>query len=176
MARKSTPLPLNIADDASIIDDEHDFLPSPRSPLTSKSPKSPISPFKFTTTTEKGPQSQGEQPQMHPTNPLQQNRTTSILPPSQTSASLPALRQSSAASSSEERQERERPARSGFFSSYKASKSSSRLQPSDTGRPVTEGNMPRETDRPATSGQVSSSETKNWRGTIHQAPTLFRCH
>jgi hypothetical protein len=172
MARKSTPLPLTLAD-ASIVDDEHGFLHSPTSsPLTSKSPKSTISPYIFTT--KKGAQSQGEEPpQMQPADP-QQKRTNPMLPPSQTSPSLSALQQSSAASSGRERQERERPARSGFFSNYKASKSSSRLQPSDTGRPVTEGDMSRETDRPALSGQVLSQET-NCSGTIYLVLPLFYC-
>ena len=171
MVRKSTPQPLTLAE-SSNVDDEHDFLDSPRSPLSPKSPKSPRSPFKFTST-KRGATSQGEQ-SMHAADP-QQNRTTN-LPPSQTSASLSALQQSSAASTGEERQDRERPTRSGFFSNYKASKSSSRLQSQDAGRQVTEDSMSRDTDRPAMSGKVSSQEATR-SGTTHSVSSLLlRCH
>ena len=153
MARKSTPQPLTLADSANV-DSEHDFLDSPLSP---KSPKSPRSPFRFTSSTKKEAlQSQVDQSSMHAADPAQ-NRTTN-LPPSQTTPSLSALQQSSAGLSSEERQERERPTRSGFFSNYKASKSSSRLQSQDAGRLVTEDSMSRDTDHPAMSGKVSSQE------------------
>jgi hypothetical protein len=161
MARKSTPQPLTLADPANA-NDEHDFLDSPLSP---KSPKSPRSPFRFTSSTKKGGgQSQVDQPSMHAADPPQ-NRTTN-LPPFQTTPSLSALQPSSAGSSGEERQERERPTRSGFFSNYKASKSSSRLQSQDAGRLVIEDSMSRDTDRPAMSGKVSSQEATR-SGTTH---------
>ncbi|KAG0650903.1 Glucocorticoid receptor DNA-binding factor 1 [Hyphodiscus hymeniophilus] len=153
MARKSTPLPLNLAKPTTV-DDDHDFLDSTRSPLSSKSPKSPRSPFKFISA-NKGVQPQAEQSMRVPE--TQQNRTTNI-PPSQTFASLPTLQQLSAASTGEERQERERPTRSGFFSNYKASKSSSRLQPEDVAGKVSGDNISRDPDHSAMSGKVSPQE------------------
>ena len=169
MARKSTPQPLTLADPANV-DDEHDFHNSPLSP---KSPKSPRSPFRFTSSTKKGGvQSQVDQSSMHAADPPQ-NRTTN-LPPSQATPSLSALQQSSAGSSSEERQERERPTRSGFFSNYKASKSSSRLQSQDAGRLVAEDSMSRDTDRPAMSGKVSTKETARTGTTFIVSSLLLR--
>lgn len=168
MARKSTPQPLNLAGPTTV-DDEHDFLGSPKSPLSPKSPKSPRSPFKFTST-KKGEQ----QSSMQATDPPQ-NRTTN-LPLSQTSASLQALQQSSAASSGEERQDRERPTRSGFFSNYKASKSSSRLQSQDATRKVSEDSMSRDTDRPAMSGKVSAQEATRSGTTRSVSSLLLSCH
>ena len=166
MARKSTPQPLTLADPTNV-DDEHHFIDSSLSP---KSPKSPRSPFRFTHSTKKvGVQSQGEQSSVHVTDP-QQTRTTN-LPSSQTTPSLSALQQSSAGSSGEERQERERPTRSGFFSNYKASKSSSRLQSQDAGRLVTEDSMSRDTDRPAMSEKVSSQEATR-SDTTHPVSSL----
>jgi hypothetical protein len=169
MARKSTPLPLNLAE-RTTVDDEHDFLDSPRSHLTPTSPKSPRSPFKFTST-KKGGQSQGEQ-SMQATAPPQKP-TTNL---SQTPTSLPALQESSAASSGEERQERERPTRSGFFSNYKASRSSSRLQSREAAREASEDSMSRDTDRPAMSGKVSSQEATRSGMTHLVSSLLLSCH
>jgi hypothetical protein len=150
MARKSTPQPLTLQN--PIAHDEHNFIDNSKSPLSTTSPKSPRSPFKFTSSKI----SQGEQPSMQAAEPLQ-NRAN--LPTSQTSPSLLPLQQYSGDSGGQERQERERPARGGFFSNYKASKSSSRLQPSDTVRQVGEDKMSRDTDHPAMSGKVSPQET-----------------
>ena len=169
MARKSTPQPLTLQD--PIVNDEQDFINNPKSPLSPTSPKSPRSPFRFTSS--KKAQSQSEQPSMQAAEPLQ-NRTN--LPTSQTTPSLSLPQQYSGDSGGQERQEREPPTRSGFFSNYKASKSSSRLQPSDTVRSVSEDNMSRDTDRPAMSGKVSSQETTR-TGTNHPISSLFiRCH
>ncbi|TVY89828.1 putative Rho-type GTPase-activating protein [Lachnellula willkommii] len=129
--------------------------PSPKSPLSPISPKSPKSPFRLST--KKG-QYQGEHPsiQLQPAE-SQPSRTT--LPPSQNAVSLPSLQQySDNAAVGPERQERDRPARTGFFSNYKASKSSSRIQNSDTIRHVTEDTMSRDTERPTMSGRVPSQE------------------
>jgi hypothetical protein len=170
MARKSNPQPLTLGD-AIYFDRErerereHNFLDSPSTPLSPKSPKSPKSPFKFTTK-----KSQGEQ-SMQPAEPQQTQQTRADLPQSQT---LPALYQYSAGSGEEERQGRERPTRSGFFSNYKASKSSSRLQHSETVKPGTEDNMSRDTDRPAMPGKVSSQDAAR-NGTTHLvSPFHFR--
>ncbi len=164
MTRKTTPQPLTLPD-PSMVDDEHehDFNDSPRTPLSLKSPKSPRSPFRFNTK-----KSQSELPSMQAAD-SHQARTN--LPPSQ---SLSSLQQFSSASGGQEKQERERPAITSFFSNYKAAKSSSRLQNSDTARPVTEDNMSRDTDHPAIAGKVSSKEATR-TGTTTVSSFLFRC-
>ncbi|KAH6671360.1 hypothetical protein B0J14DRAFT_93765 [Halenospora varia] len=153
MARKPQPLTLT---DPRTVDAEHQFLDnnprsplSPLSPLSPTSPKSPRSPFRFST---KKSQIQGAQPMQVPDS--HNSRTT--LPPPQTSVSLSSLQQYTGASEAPEKEKQQRPARSGFFSNYKASKSSSRLQNAEQVRQVTEDNMSRDTDRP---GKVSSQET-----------------
>ena len=159
-ARKSNPQPLNLGAGSNLNPQQFTIdspSPSPRSPLSPISPRSPKSPFRLST--KKG-QYQGEHPSMQPAE-SQQSRTT--FPPSQNTVSLPSLQQYSGPAVGQERQqererERERPSRSGFFSNYKASKSSSRLQNSDTVRQVTEDSMSRDTDRPAMPGRVSSQE------------------
>lgn len=157
MTRKTTPQPLTLSDH-SVVDDEQDFIDSPRSPLSLKSPKSPRSPFRFNSSKK----SQSELPSMQA---AESHQTQTDLPPSQ---SLNSLQQISSASGGQEKQERERPAISSFFSNYKAAKSSSRLQNSESARLVTEDNMSRDTDRPAMAGKVSSKETNR------TGMTLFR--
>jgi hypothetical protein len=166
MARKSNPQPLTLGDGSNLnvnVNPQHNsnFIDGPRTPLSPISPRSPNSPFRLSTKKAQG-QNQGEHPSMQPAE-LQQSRTT--LPPSQNTDSLPSLQQYSGAAAvgpperqQERERERERPSRSGFFSNYKASKSSSRLQNSDTVRQVTEDSMSRDTDRPAISGRISSQE------------------
>jgi len=168
MARKSNPQPLTLNAGADAASQEHNFndlsIHSPGTPLSPKSPRSPKSPFRFSTKKGQGLQSgqetaynQGDLPSLQAAD-SQQSRTT--LPPSQNTVSLPSLQQYQGASGGPERQERERerPSRSGFFANYKASKSSSRLQNSDSVRQVTEDSMSRDTDRPAMSGKVPSQE------------------
>ncbi|KAF7906804.1 hypothetical protein EAF00_001082 [Botryotinia globosa] len=72
---------------------------------------------------------------------------------------------------------KEKPSRTGFFSSYKASKSASKLQSSSSSNlsrqvnVVEDNNMSRDTDRPAMSGKVSSQDTKR-SGTTHFVSSL----
>jgi len=160
MARKSSPQPLTLGSTNFVDENDLNFIDGSKSPLSPKSPKSPRHPFKFTTKKQRSPV---EQPPMQAAEPPQ---TRGDLPQSQT---LPALYQYSAAPGGEENnKERERPARSGFFANYKASKSSSRLQPTDN-KAITEDSMSRDTDRPAMSGKVSSQDTTRNGTTI-----LFR--
>jgi len=170
MTRKSIPQPLTLGVSSAAADEEqreheHDFIDSPRSPLSVKSPKSPRSPFRFNSSKK----SQSELPSMQAAEPYQPR---SNLPPSQ---SLSSLQQYTAAAGGQENQERERPAKSGFFSNYKAAKSSSRLQNSDSARPVTEDSMSRDADRPTMAGKVSSKETKRAGITHAVSSLLFRC-
>jgi hypothetical protein len=151
MARKSHPQPLTLTDPRIV--DDHDYLDNPRSPLSPRSPKSPRSPFRFSS---KKAQAEGEQPPMQSSD-SQRARTT--LPPTQNTVSLPSLDSFTSAQGPEklELDKEQRPARSGFFSNYKASKSSSRLQPNqDAIRQPAEDSMSRDTERPS---KVSSQET-----------------
>jgi hypothetical protein len=157
MARKS-PQPLTLTDPRSVD-------PQQQSPLSPKSPTSPKSPFRFSS--KKG---QGEQPPMQIADTLS---IRSTFPPSQNSVSLPSLQIDSTASGAPEKQEREKPARSGFFSNYKASKSSSRLQHADAAKhSTTEESMSRDTDRP---GKVSSQDVSRIGTTPSVSSSLFRC-
>lgn len=179
MARKSTPQPLSLAETKTLVHDHgtDGFLDSPRSQLSAKSQKSPRSPFKFTAT-KKGQQSQG-QGEQSPTQiaDSQENRTTNLLP-SQTSASITISQQYPASSTAgEERQGRDRPTRSGFFTNYKASKSSSRLQSQDAGRlMITEDSVSRDTDRPPMSGKDLSKEASRSGTALFVSSLLPRCH
>ena len=149
MARKSTPQPLTLPDTTTAVDNEDEFVDSPRSPLSPNSPRSPRSPFRFNSSKK----SQSNLPPMQVAEPLQSQAN---IPPSQ---SLSAIEKFPAG---QENQSREWPVRGGFFSNYKASKSSSRLQNSDTVRQVTkEEGMSRDTptDRPAMAAKVSSKES-----------------
>lgn len=147
MARKTGPQPLTLGESTQY-DGEQQFIDGARSPASLKSPKSPRSPFKFTTKKTQGDQS------LQASEPWETHQNRTDLPQSQTA---PALHQYSTSAGEEERQERrERPAKGGFFSNYKASKSSSRLQDSSRG---TEEGMSRDTDRPAMSGKVSSQDS-----------------
>ena len=142
MARKSTPQPLTLADPKNLVNDEQDSFG--RSPLSPKSPKSPRSPFRFNSKKNSSTQIQQSQPDqsLMQASDTQQFRAT--LPPSHTAPSLSST-QTSEVSGTQEKQER--PSRSGFFSNYKASKSSSRLQQTETVRQVQDDTMSRDTDR-----------------------------
>lgn len=137
MARKSTPQPLTLP--TTIVSDENDFIDSPRSALSPKSPRSPRSPFRFN--------SKKSQSDFQSIEAVESQQVSSI-PASQTSPSL-----STTNNTIIPEKERERPSRSGFFSNYKASKSSSRLQNQER----RQEEMSRDTD-PAMSTKVSTKE------------------
>ena len=151
MARKAGPQPLTL-EGASYRNEQQQFIDSPISTNSLKSPKSPRSPFNFTTKKTQVEQS------MQASEPRETQQNRADLPQSQT---VPALNQYCPAPGKEETQERERPAKGGFFSSYKASKSSNRLQDKSRG---TEAGMSRDSDRSAMSGKVSSQDS-NRNGT-----------
>ena len=157
---KATPQPLSMTADSSQLtaDENHDSIASPSTPSTAspRSPVTPGSPFRFTSKKSYDKKHQQQQQLMQAAGePTFGNKEIST---SQTAPSLstPPL----SASSGEERDKESRPARGGFFANYMASKSSSRLQPTETIRKVSEDSMSRDTDRPAMSGKVSSQETK----------------
>ncbi|CZR50995.1 related to GTPase-activating protein beta-chimerin [Phialocephala subalpina] len=137
MARKSTPQPLTLP--TTTANDEHDFIDSPRSALSPKSPRSPRSPFRFNSK-----KSQSDFPSIQ----AAESQQVSTIPASQTSPSF-----STQHNTIIPEKERERPSRSGFFSNYKASKSSSRLQNQER----QQEEMSRDTD-PAMSAKVSTKE------------------
>jgi hypothetical protein len=154
MARKSIPQPLTLANSLTL-DDEHNSIDHPRSPFSPTSPKSPRSPFNF----KNSKKTPIDQSLMQPVD-LQQPQAT--LSPAQQSLSLPTLQQSPI---TQEKQEKDRSSRSGFFANYKASKSSSRLQNSETAKQSLE-DMSRDTDRGTMPGKVSSRENSR-TGTTH---------
>lgn len=153
MARKTnlTPQPLTLPNpNNNLVDDDLDFIGSPKSPLSPKSPRSPRSPFRFSKRT------QSELPSMQAAE-SQQTRT-STLSSSQTTPSLSASHYSGEGDApADQKQKQERPAKSGFFSKSKASRSTNRLQNNpNTSQP--DDRMSRDTDRPSMSGRVSSKE------------------
>ena len=121
MARKSQPQPLTLPDNH--LQHEHDYIDSPRTPLSLKSPKSPTSLFRFST--KKPIAAQGALSSMHATDAPRLHH--SELPQSQT---LPALNQYRG---EEDNQERDKSARPGFFNNYKASKSQKSLDQKSVG-------------------------------------------
>lgn len=150
MTRKQIPQPLAISSSAN--DDISNGPPSSRS---LKSPKSPRSPFRFSS---KPAQTLVDQ-QLMPGAEL----NLSSSPPGNSIFSSQQSQQSST-SGRKEKQERDQqstsPAKSGFFSNYKASKSSSRLQPAGTIQQVSEEAMSKDTDTGTMNPKVSTSETK----------------
>ena len=148
MARKSTPQPLTMPD-RTAVDEQHDFIDGP-SPLSPKSPTSPRSPFRFNTSKK----AHSEQPPMQ----TAELHSRTAIPASPRDVSLSTILPSSANAGEGDQEKQERPARSGFFSNYKASKSSSRLQNAEAARKVSDDSMSRDTDRPAMPGKVSSKE------------------
>lgn len=165
MARKSTPQPLTLPN-PTIVDGDSNFNDDPTSPLSPKSPRSPRSPFRFNSSKR----TQSELPSLQAAAELQQPRAT--LSSSQTTPSFLALQQNSGGTEQQQQQQKqEHPARGGFFSNYKATKSSSRLQNNADSTRQPEDRMSRDTDRPAMSGKVSSRD-KSRTGTTMQVSTL----
>jgi hypothetical protein len=161
MGRKPTPQPLAISP-TSFNEEENIIIePGPKSAPSLRSLRSPRSPFRFST---KVGQDFGDHPSVQPGEEHEHRRNFSSSP---TTPSQPSFQQPSGSDRQEGRslgQEQARPSTSpgkgGFFSNYKASKSSSRLQPIDTIRPVAEDTMSRDTDRPRASTKVASSEPR----------------
>jgi hypothetical protein len=162
MGRKATPQPLAIPP-ASIDDEENNnnVDPGPKSAPSLRSPRSPRSPFRFSTKLGQG---FGDHPSMQPPEEQERRRnfTSSPTTPSQPSFQQPlgSERQEGRSRGQEQDRPSTSPGKSGFFSNYKASKSSSRLQPVDTIRQVTEEPMSRDTDRPAAPVKVANSEIR----------------
>ena len=101
-------------------------------------------------------------------------RSPTRIPPSQTTQSLSAFQNNPGPSQEGVDRERDRPARGGFFSNYKASKSSSRIQPPDTFGDVGEDSMSRDTDRPAMPRKASSQDASRKGISCLVSPPLFR--
>lgn len=143
MARKSTPQPLTLSNPQAVNDNVENLKNDNRSPLSPTSPKTPRSPFRFTTSSKK---LQSEETSMQAS-----ESSRSTLP--QTTVSLSDIPYRAAQETAGER----RPPKSGFFSNFQASKSSSRLQNSER-YTVSEEDMSKDTDQPAMTGRVSSKE------------------
>jgi len=161
MGRKPTPQPLALSP-TSFTEEENNIIePGPKTAPSLRSPRSPRSPFRFSTKLGQG---FGDQPSIQSTEEHEYQRIFSSSP---TTPSQSSFQQSSVSDRQEGRsrgQEQARPStspgKSGLFSNYKASKSSSRLQPVDTIRQVPEETMSRDTDRPIVSTKVTSSEAR----------------
>jgi hypothetical protein len=168
MGRKPTPQPLAISP-TSLEDEESNIIePGPKSAPSLRSPRSPRSPFRFSTKLGQG---FGDHPSMQPAEEHEHRRNFSSSPttPSQPSFQQPSL--SDRQEGRSQRQEQARPStppgKSGFFSNYKASKSSSRLQPVDTIRQVAEEKMSRDTERPVASAKVASEPRRRGKIPCH---------
>ncbi|KAL2072624.1 hypothetical protein VTL71DRAFT_11967 [Oculimacula yallundae] len=149
MARKSTPEPLTLP--TNVVENDPNFVGSPLSP---KSPISPRSPFRFSSKSSMQA-AESQQPR------------NKVLSSSQTTPSLSAISQSSGGSEKQQLK-KERPARSGFFANYKASKSSNRLQNSSD--PANQPDrMSGDTDRPGMPGRVSSKETTRTESSLDRS-------
>lgn len=162
MARKSTPQPLTLAESTNITSDS--FQRSPLSPISPKSPRSPFS--KFSATARKlHSQTQADLPvQAVESQPSSQTHT---LPSSQTVPALPTQQQTT------DKQDRDRPSRGGFFSNYKASKSSSRLQEkAESARQQQEDIMSKDTDRPVIAVVSSKDKPRSGANPVFDLQTL----
>jgi hypothetical protein len=149
MARKAAPQPLTLADPTANDPQDVNFINSASTaPLSAESSRSPRSPFRFSA--KKGEHPSPSQPEPE----LQQHRTN--IPSLQITPSATAPRLPPTNTGGEERQERERPTRSGFFTNYKASKSSNRLQSSERSKSVAVDSMSKDTDRPTSPAHISS--------------------
>lgn len=175
MGRKPTPRPLAIPPASLDDEDNNKIEPGPKSAPSLRSPRSPQSPFRFSTKLGQG---FGDHPSMQPPEEQEPRRNFSSSPttPSQPSFQVPfgserQERQEGRSRGQEQDRPSTSPGKGGFFSNYKASKSSSRLQPVDTIRQVTEETMSRDTDRPTAPAKVASAETRR-RG---EAPS-FHVH
>ena len=179
MARKATPQPLSISSSQrEAAGEEGDTLDAgPKSSSQSlKSPRSPRSPFRFSTKLGQG---FGDQHSMHASD-RQEHRRDHPLSPTSTSLPSPQEPQVAARQTSRDRgrildRPATSPAKGGFFSNYIASKSSSRLQPSETQAAQPGGSaMSRESDRPALPGKTLSSD-RNRSGETHSiSGVIFR--
>jgi len=166
MARKTTLQPLTLPEATNVGDNSDYQLDSPtsRSPFSQKSPRSPRSPFKFTT-------KKSHQNVDHPYIQGTEAQTSRQLAYSQTVPSLSTQQYTDSYRGQDQEEARER---GGFFSNYKASKSSSRLQQATASlvRQEGEDNMSRDTDRPTMGGKVSSGES-NRSGTTYLVSSLL---
>ena len=163
MGRKPTPQPLAIKPSSLENDDANKIDPGPKSAPSLRSPTSPRSPFRFSSLLGQG---FGDHPSMRATEEQEGRRNFSSSP---TTPSQPTFQQLFGSDKQEGRDRQRRPeqdrpstspAKGGFFSNYKASKSSSRLQPAENARQVAEETMSRDTERPVGSSKMGSSEGK----------------
>jgi hypothetical protein len=174
MGRKPTPQPLAISP-TSFEDEENNIIePGPKSAPSLRSPRSPRSPFRFSSKLGQG---FDDHPSMQPAEEQEHRRNFSSSP---TTPSHPSFQPPSGSDRQEGRnwvQEQARPSTSpgkgGFFANYKASKSSSRLQPVDTIRQVAEEPMSRDTDRPVAAMKAASSEPRR-RGNAPCFTVIFQ--
>lgn len=164
MGKRDIPQALAIPSVDDLAKDELDQ--PPLSGLSLKSPKGPRSPFRFSSKLQFGTNQSIQAHQDQPTSPTIESPFANRV---QTSTS--GTQQEKFATS---------PAKGGFFSNYKASKSASRLQPTgqlDGGSGDDDGRkMSRDLNRPAISSRVSGTDKGKTTLVSFQAITLLTCH
>jgi hypothetical protein len=160
MVRKPTPQPLAISQEQN--QQTNNIDPGPKSAPSLRSPASPRSPFRFSTKVNQG---FGDHVSMQATEEQDQRRNFSSSP---STPAQPTFHKHSASVRPEALEPREEqgrpstsPAKGGFFSNYKASKSSRRLQDANITRQEVEETMSRDTDRPGLLGGRSSIDNKS---------------
>ncbi|KAI9053527.1 hypothetical protein LZ554_002482 [Drepanopeziza brunnea f. sp. 'monogermtubi'] len=179
MARKSVPLPLTLPNPTNVDDEPDSHSPlSPRSKAksTSKSNSksnsksksgSPRSPFRFNASKSSSKKAQSDFPPMQAAAAAGSQHTPSTTRSLSASHILPAL---STLQPDLGQEQKERPARSGFFANYKASKNSNRPQNHRTGSAgQQEDRMSRDADRPAMHGRHSSKETSRTESSLDRS-------
>lgn len=161
MGRKATPQPLAIPPSSLENDNASGIDPGPKSAPSLRSPTSPRSPFRFSTKLGQG---FGDNPSIRSTEEQERRRNFSSSPTTPLQPTFQHHLGSDRQEGRDRRPELDRPstspAKGGFFSNYKASKSSSRLQQAENLRQATEETMSRDTDRPVGSVKIASSEGK----------------
>ena len=185
MARKNTPQPLTLAESTNITADS--FEQSPLSPVSPRSPRSPFSKFSATARKLHSQQQVLQSDQQHqlqksvPAAETQPSRitttttTNTTLPASQTPPSLSSQKQQQQQQTPIDKQEKDRPSRGGFFSNYKASKSSGRLQDKAEARQVQEDSMSRDTDGAGLAGVSSKDKPRSGMNFTFRSSALIAC-
>ncbi|KAJ5032539.1 uncharacterized protein L3040_009140 [Drepanopeziza brunnea f. sp. 'multigermtubi'] len=179
MARKSIPLPLTLPNSTDVDDEPDSHSPlSPRSKAKSHSKshsksnsksmsRSPRSPFRFHASKSSSKKVPSDSPSMQAAAAAESQHTPSTTRSLSASHILPTL---STLQPDLGQEQKERPARSGFFANYKASKNSHRSQKNRTGSAgQQEDRMSRDADRPAMHARVSSKDTSRTESSLDRS-------
>ncbi|CAG8976600.1 hypothetical protein HYALB_00002113 [Hymenoscyphus albidus] len=166
MVRKSNPEPLTLTESRTAEGETGNrFLDNSQSPLSSsKSPKSPRSPFRLKSKKPSASETESPQNQTRTRTNDDDQRTTPqdtaslpLLQP-QTTATEGLVAEAKEAPQKAERVKEQRPARGGFFSKNKATKNSNQAKANSktSAKSTAEESMSKDTDRPS---KVSAQDT-----------------